>query len=189
MAGQFMSQLLETDIDIEAMMAAVRARVLRRRDGNDVVIDKPRHASGDFSRTIRFGDRTPGAGFLRSGFGKAEADLVWTDGPEASLALPPLPSERDILLTFECIPHLCDTVFAQPVHLTVDGTVTASWQVEKHGRFHAILFSHHIKKNIGCVLTLHLPAAFSPSSKGISLDGRRLGLALRRLDLEILSPT
>jgi len=123
-----------------------------------------------------------------SGFGRAERLGRWTDGPDASLALPLGDGpEPFILVTFEIRAFVHrDQLLEQNVAVSVDGAFAARWVQRGHmfRKRMLVIKRAALREPSQATIDLHLPNCAQPSALQINQDPRFLGLLLNRVDIE-----
>ena len=124
-------------------------------------------------------------GLLGRGWSHPEQGHTWTEGPVATLSFR-APETRDFVLELEMLAFLPDPQFRQVVAIAVNGRMAevvefgspAQWRtVQVQVPAAAVAGRTHV------VVRLDIARPVSPKHARISEDGRRLGIALKRLTL------
>lgn len=121
--------------------------------------------------------------YLGAGWSTPEALGRWTEGEVAELNLSFPNSPGDLVLSFGADPLLGGGVIEQHVFATWNGTRIGEWTIREGKTYHCLVFSHLTHSSPDSLLSFHLPDAFSPESRQLSADTRRLALLFRELVL------
>ena len=170
-------------LDIEALMDRIRsdlARPVKRRPIGQVPSIGAPYTLGNLLRFGAGGDAEP---FLGAGWSHAEDGFRWTDGDLAALAFSFERPPGELMLSFTARPLLAAGVTCQRVSALWDGTPIGDWTISDSKAYHALILSPEFSGNPVHVLEFLIRDAFSPSSKNIGADSRRLGLAFTNLAL------
>jgi len=146
-------------------------------------------ANATTDRSYRYGAKitftaSGNAGLYKvSGWSAPEADHTWTEGQSAKLAFTISPASNPI--TFKALvsgfvkpPELP----SQPVTVMINGQQFAQWDIAAKGVTQMDIPAQFIQ-NGRLELEFRLPKAASPSSLGMSIDQRVLGMCFYELEL------
>jgi hypothetical protein len=127
-----------------------------------------------------FAKGAPSLSLLTSGWSYPEDDRVWSDGRLAIMSLPQPVDFEDILIEFEVTPYCAPQLGAQRVRVSNGNRLIAASTIKQPGKFSLLMPKEQTKAD-GIELKWEFPDAISPMELGISLDPRRLGIALHSL--------
>lgn len=136
-----------------------------------------------FGSPITFGREGNAGLYLAEGWSEPEKEHTWTDGSSAALTLPVAETEAALILTARFSPFLAPgAVERQRVNVLVNGRVAARWLIDREGaQEKKVIISASLQNGPNLEITFELPDATSPSSAGLSEDGRWLGLAVENI--------
>jgi hypothetical protein len=100
------------------------------------------------------------------------------------LEIPPFESAVDILLEIHATPFVTPSGY-QTVTLCYEKTPVCTWVMVKRGRYLALLPARPQPTASKACLTFRIAEPCSPASRGLSDDGRTLGLLLHSLSATI----
>lgn len=138
---------------------------------------------------LRFGEGGSGHAHTGRGWSGPESGGTWTSGRQARLTLPlASPLDRNLHISMELRPFLVENaVTAQRVVVSVNGVETGEWRVSSAGRYGITVPAAEHRGTEALEIRLDLPDATRPAEHLVSTDARRLGLFVRRLDLQSVS--
>ena len=132
---------------------------------------------------LQFCQEGNGLSYLRGGWSKAESASVWSDGPSATVLLPPFQSSIDVLLCVTATAFTGTQGF-QPVTLLVNGLAVATWHVKEQNHYFALLPASIIGlSKQPTTLRFQIANPCSPKMCGLGDDPRLLGMALHALEV------
>lgn len=147
--------------------------------------------AGDQIAQIDFSQGGNSDDYIVSGFSHQEVDWTWTDGESAEMTIPLEETGSYYNLRFSFEPFVPDN-HQQNIKLFINGESRDKWEWE-------YTHSHHHREQTTSVripgdlvtgndlnLTFELPDAISPKEAYGSDDERKLGMALREMDLEMI---
>ena len=137
-----------------------------------------------WGQLLSFGIGGNAAPHLEAGWGSAEPAFCWTQAEMADLTFKFAKPPGDLVLSFTVQPHLCPEVEFQEATALWDNTPVGSWSIRKPGTYHALVLAQVMSNLPTHRLSFRLPGSFSPLSRGLSADPRRLGLAFIELVLQ-----
>ncbi len=122
--------------------------------------------------------------YIQSGWSKAEASHLWTDGKVASMVFKTEPPDHDPTIDIEMSPFVAPPrVPKQRLMLLVNGEKVGQSEITVPGTLQfAVHRGQWVQKN-PVVLEFMLPDAISPSSIGYNNDTRVLALAFKSLTI------
>ena len=168
-------------LDIEILMERIRKDLAIRRalavPKSDVNKDQL-YLNGTL---LQFGTNKNVLPYLTSGWADPEPGLQWTLGEVAEINLLFEKSPTDLVLTFTAFPLIGGGITAQEVSASWNGKLIGEWKITEGKSFHTLILSHIIANSTSGVLRFHLPTSFSPLSRNLSADPRRLGLNFQEL--------
>lgn len=173
-------------IDIEELMVRIQKEVALRRRSASPTSTTGNIASYTPGSVIEFGTAGNESIYLRSGWAEPENGFRWTEGETADLAFAFDRPPGDLVLTFQAHPLLGGGVEVQEISATWNGTLVGVWSVRETGSYNTLVLAHVSESSPSALLRFHLPQSFTPVSKSLSRDPRRLGLAFSKL---VLRPT
>jgi hypothetical protein len=127
---------------------------------------------------FRKGDRW--GRLLVSGWSYPEAELTWSDGPQAIIEIEAPPARRDLLLRLSLSPFCPPGVAEQTIRISDQHRLIALGVVPEPGE-HTYLIPGASAANGVLRLSLKFPAAISPYQAGLSDDHRILAIGLKTL--------
>ncbi len=133
---------------------------------------------------LRFGIDGNAAAHLEAGWASPESSFCWTAAETADLTFKFEKPPGDLVLSFTAQPHLSAGVESQEVTALWDNTPVGSWSIRVAGTYQALIISQVMTNAPLHRLSFRLPESFSPLSKNLSADPRRLGLAFIELILQ-----
>jgi hypothetical protein len=138
-----------------------------------------------YGTKINFGASGNAALCRVSGWNSPEAESTWTDGQSAKLAFTVPPASNPI--TFKAVvsgfvkpPDLP----SQPVTVVINGQQVGHWDIAAKGVVQMDIPAQ-FTQNGRLELEFRLPKAASPSSLGMSIDERVLGMCFYELELTV----
>lgn len=170
-------------VDIDELMAQIRAEVTAGKKRSNI---QNRGLSGLYAlgQPLRFGQDGNAEPFQRSGWSVAESTACWTQDETADLVFKFEKSPGDLVLSFTAAPFLGGAIESQEVTAFWDNTPVGSWSIRQASTYHTLILTQAMREAPLHCLRFHLPGSFSPLSKGLSADPRRLGLAFSDLVLQ-----
>lgn len=178
-----MSPAENQPLDIEKLMARIRAEVRARKQQAAPPSPKsrPLYVTGHVLKFAVNGNADP---YQDAGWSQSEPEFCWTQEEAADLIFQFEKPPGDLVLSFTVNPHLGGDVDYQKVTAMWDNIPVGSWTIRQAGTYHALILSQAVEQIPIHRLRFLVPGSFSPASKGLSTDGRRLGLAFRELVLQ-----
>lgn len=170
-------------LDIEVLMERIRSEVTQRRTSTapeSVSASAHHYSPGTLLRFSISGNASPYTG---SGWSHPEAEFRWTDGEIAELILVFEKPPGDLVLSFTVHPLLGSGVDAQQVLASWNGVFVGEWSISEAKSYHTLILSNISARFPRGLLKFHLPQSFSPLSRNLGSDQRRLGLAFHELVL------
>lgn len=172
-------------LDIEILMERIRKDVaLKRKSAAPAPESTPRYVPGTL---LRFGQDGNAGPYLGSGWAGPELKLQWTLGEVAELKFLFEKPPGDMVLSFTAHPLIGGGIVAQEVSASWNDIPVGEWNISEAKSFHTLILSHVVEQSPTCLLKFHLPGSFSPLSKHLSSDPRRLGLNFEELVLRSAS--
>ena len=170
-------------LDIEVLMERIRGEVTRRRKSTvPELLPEPSRAYTP-GTLLRFGTSGNASQYTVYGWSHPEEAYQWTDGDHAELMFVLEKPPGDLVLSFTAQPLIGGGVDAQEVSVSWNGSLVGEWSVHEAKSYHTIVLSHICANSTPALLRFDLPRSFSPLSKQLSGDSRRLGLAFQELVL------
>jgi hypothetical protein len=170
-------------LDIEVLMERIRGEVTRRRKSTaPELLPEPSRAYTP-GTLVRFGTGGNASQYTIFGWSQPEAAYQWTDGDHAELIFIFEKPPGDLVLSFTAQPLIGGGVEAQEVSASWNGSLVGEWTIREAKSYHTIVLSHICANSMPALLRFDFPLSFSPLSKQLSADPRRLGLAFQELVL------
>ncbi len=171
-------------LDIEVLMERIRREVIQRRNqAAPAVIPAPskRYAPGQL---LRFGIDGSAGPYLGSGWALPEPGFQWTDGEVAELDFTFEKIPGDLVLSFTVNPLTGAGIETQEVSALWNDTFVGRWTIRENTTYHTLILAQSSENPLPASrLKFKIPTSFSPISKGLGADPRRLGLAFTELVL------
>lgn len=169
--------------DIEVLMERIRKEVARRRTTPPLGSATEPARIYSPGTLLNFEPNGNASSYTCSGWSYAEAGFRWTDGPVAEILLVFEKPPGDLVLSFTVHPLLGGEIEAQQVSASWNDVLVGEWSIREAKSYHTIIFSHISASTPSALLKFYLPLSFSPLSKNLGGDPRRLGLAFHELVL------
>lgn len=143
---------------------------------NSITKDTSSIASRNYAlgTSIKFGAGGGSEKYKGEGWSGTEAQMTWTTGKSAKLALSLAPTDDPLFLRIR-LAGLTKT--PQPVGLDINGKRVADWQVGHVDDFTAAIPAENSKSGGELYLELQTPNATTPKAAGINDDSRVLGVS------------
>ncbi|WP_186443172.1 sulfatase-like hydrolase/transferase [Desulfobotulus alkaliphilus] len=116
------------------------------------------------------------------GWHHPEAKHRWTGGQASLIFSLAEKRKRDLRLTLMAHPFLYTDITEQSVLVHVNGVETAEWKMAQTGWYEATIPSDLAEDTMEILFSISHPA--SPADIGVSLDPRKLGMAVYEMRLE-----
>lgn len=170
-------------IDIDELMARVRADLSARKQ--QALLRKYDNLAPYAPGTVlRFGIDGNVAPYLEAGWAQAESGFHWTQEEVVGMVFRFAESPGDLVLSITVHPHVGGGIAKQSVVAFWDDVPVGSWSISQASVCHTFIPAHSAEATALHRLRFRLPDAFSPVSKNLSSDIRRLGLAFTELVLQ-----
>ena len=121
--------------------------------------------------------------FLWLGWGRPENHFRWTDGNESFIVFGDERADRTLVI--DCAPFIVPgRVDSQTVQIELNGQALQTVTLDKQEYQRLVLRLPAAAMKPQNILVLRLPYATSPASLRLSIDQRRLGLAVRSIEFQ-----
>ena len=135
---------------------------------------------------IEFGFMGNAQQYQIHGWSSPEDGFTWTQGESASLNIPLTKTSSAVALEVNLMPFVVpDKLARQRVLIEVNGDEVGQWELNSRTfQDKTVLLPERILRGTNSMtLTFKTPDAFSPAQLGLSSDRRRLGIALRDIQI------
>ncbi len=180
-----MSQPKFSPADIEDLMLTLRRDIERRRVLNSEIKEAGNLEEYKPGTVLKFGVAGNCDSYLSAGWCDPEESFRWTGADTADLRFALAHSPGDLVLSFRAVPLMAAGVDTQEVAITWNGTLVGNWSIHEPGTYHTLVLAHNSESSPKVLLRFHLPCSFTPLSKNLSEDPRKLSLAVSEL---VISP-
>jgi len=133
--------------------------------------------------SITFGKGGTAEPYQKKGWSGPEEGFTWTDGNSSELLMKIDKPKSDIIMTAALEPlTVPGKIGKQRVAININGKKAGEWSVNASGEYKLNIPQDYLKGS-GLNITFELPDAASPLELGVSKDSRKLGLAIKSINL------
>ena len=138
---------------------------------------------------LQFGLTGNADSFMGAGWSACQATYCWTDGKQADLVLPIDKVTTDLQLQIHFRPYVNEIeIPRQRIGVFVNGTQLAEWLVSSYTEQDAsVRIPVELAQREELQISFRFPDAASPKALGFGADARILGMAVRTLNIDVLS--